>query len=103
LLFNITSKHTDVPDDVKNHAEEKTAKLPRYYSSINQVEVIIDGNKGNNVTVEIIARAEHNKVFVATQAGDNLIACIDLAVHKLEGRLRKTKGKERDNKHKEIS
>jgi ribosomal subunit interface protein len=103
LLFTITAKHIDVPDDVKTHAEEKTAKLPRYYSSINQVEVIIDGNKGSNVTVEIIARAEHNKIFVATQAGDNLNTCIDLAVHKLEGRIRRTKGKERDNKHKEIA
>lgn len=101
MLFNISAKHMDIPEDVKKYAEEKTAKLPRYYNSINHVEVVIDGNKGKDVTVQIIARAEHNKVFVATQTGDNLNSCIDLAVHKLEGRVRKIKGKERDNKQKE--
>jgi len=99
LLFTITGKHVDITEAIKRYAEEKTSKLPRYYDSINQVEVIIDGNKGGNVSVEIIARAEHNKIFVVTERGEDAYSCIDIAVHKLERQLKKRKGKERENKH----
>ena len=100
MLFTITGKHIEITEAMKSHAEEKASKLPRYYSSINQVEVVIDGQKGGNVDVEVIARGEHSKVFVAHETGDDAYACIDVAVHKLEGQLRKTKTKERDDKHK---
>jgi putative sigma-54 modulation protein len=99
LLFTITGKHVDITEAIRKHAEQKTAKLPKYYNSINQVEVIIDGGQGGNTKVEIIARAEHSKVFVVTETGQDAYQCIDLAVHKLERQLRRKKGKERDNKH----
>jgi putative sigma-54 modulation protein len=99
LLFTITGKHIDITEAIRKHAEEKTAKLPKYYNSINQVEVIIDGSQGGNTSVEIIARGEHSKVFIVTETGDDAYRCIDLAVHKLERQLRRKKGKERDNKH----
>jgi putative sigma-54 modulation protein len=99
LLFTISGKHIDITDAIKRHAQEKTSKFTRYYDRINRVEVIIDGNKGGNVSVEIIARAEHNKIFIGKETGQDAYACIDLAVHKLERQLRRRKGKERDNKH----
>ncbi len=98
MLFTITGKHIDVTEAIRNHAEEKTSKLPKYYNSINQVEVIIDGQPGGNSSVEIIARAEHGKVFVGSETGQDLYRCIDLSARKLERQLRRTKGKERDNK-----
>jgi putative sigma-54 modulation protein len=99
LLFTITGKHIDITEALKKHAEEKTSKLPKYYNSINQVEVIIDGSQSGNTGVEIIARGEHSKVFVVTEKGEDAYRCIDLAVHKLERQLRRKKSKERDNKH----
>jgi len=99
LLFTITGKHVSISDDLRTRAEEKTSKLPRYYSGINQVEVIVNGNEGGKTSVEVIARGEHGNVFVATEKGDDALQCIDLAVHKLEQQLHKKKTKERDNKH----
>ena len=99
MLFTISGKHIDVTEAIKRHAEEKTSKLPRYYDSINRVEVIIDGNKGGSISVEIIASAEHNKIFIGKEKGEDAYKCIDMAVHKLERQLRRKKGKERDNKH----
>lgn len=99
MLITISGKHIEITEAMKTHAEEKAAKLPRYYDSINQVEVIIDGSRRGNVSVEIIARAEHSKVFVVTETGEDGYRCIDIAVHKLERQLRRMKGKERDNKH----
>ena len=99
MLFTITGKHIEITEAIRNYAEEKTSKLPRYYSSINQIEVIIDGNKDDNTSVEIIARGEHNKFFIVTETGENAYKCIDTAVRKLERQLRRKKTRERNNKH----
>jgi ribosomal subunit interface protein len=88
LLFTISGKHNPVSEEVKAYAQEKTAKLPRYYDGINQVEVVVDSDHGaNKAAVEIIARGEHGNVFVATHAGEEARACIDGALHKLEMQL----------------
>jgi len=99
LLFTITGKHIDITEAIREHAEEKTSKLPRYYSSVNQIEVILDGNSGGSISVEVIARGEHSNVFVVTESGEDAYKCIDLAVRKLERQLRRKKTKERNNKH----
>ena len=99
LLFTISGKHIEITEAIRTHAQEKTSKLPKYYSSVNQVEVIVDGGQGGSTSVEIIARAEHSKVFVGTETGEDTYRCIDMAVHKLERQLRRAKSKERDNKH----
>ncbi len=99
MLFTITGRHIDITDGMREHAEQKTSKLPRYYDKINQIEVIIEGHLGSGRGVEIIARGEHNKFFIATQKGEDVIGCIDSAVHKLEKQLKKTKSKERNKKH----
>lgn len=99
MFFTITGKHIEITEAIRRYAEEKTSKLPKYYNSINRVEVIIDGEPGGNTSVEIIAKAEHSKIFIVTETGENTYRCIDIAVHKLERQLRKKKGKERDNKH----
>jgi len=80
-------------------AQEKTSHLPKYYSSINQIEVVVDGSEGGSIMVEIIARAEHSKVFVGSERGQDAYQCIDMAAHKLERQLRRIKSRERDNKH----
>ncbi|MFQ6034487.1 MAG: ribosome hibernation-promoting factor, HPF/YfiA family [Sedimentisphaerales bacterium] len=98
MLFTITGKHIHITEAIRKHAEEKTSKLPKYYDCINQVEVIIDGEPGGNISVEIIARGEHSKVFIGTERGEDAYQCIDVAVRKLERQLRRKKSKERNNK-----
>lgn len=99
MLFTITGKHIDIPVELKKYAEEKAAKLPKFYNLIDNVEVIINGKEGTDVAVEVIARGEHKKLFVVKEKTGDVYASIDMAVHRLEQQLRKTKMKERDRKH----
>ena len=99
MLFTITGKHVEVTESIKAYAQEKTEKLPRYFNSINRIEVVIEGNEGGKPSVELIAGGEHSNVFVARETGEDMYACIDIAVHKLERQLRKKKEKQRNNKH----
>ncbi len=99
MLFTVTGKHIEITETIRRYAQEKTSKLPKYYNSINQVEVIIDGGQSGKVGVEIIARGEHSKIFVANETGNDACTCIDAAVHKLGRQLRRKKTRERDDKH----
>jgi putative sigma-54 modulation protein len=98
LLFTISGKHIDITEAIRNYAEQKTSKLPRFYNGINQIEVIIDCEPAGGINVEIIARGEHSNVFIGAERGGDVYGCMDIAVRKLERQLKRKKGKERDNK-----
>ena len=103
MLFTITGKHIEITDAIRSHAEEKASKLSRYFNSITKVEVIIDDNSGGLSNVEVIASGEHNMLFVARETGEDMYACLDIVVHKLERQLRKAKEKQRSNKHLKVA
>jgi putative sigma-54 modulation protein len=98
-LVMISGKHIEITEGLKTHTQQKVSKLPKYYNNINKVEVIIHGGQSATPGVEIIASAEHNKVFVVKEPGQDIYTCIDAASKKLERQLKRQKEKERDNKH----
>ncbi len=99
MLLTITAKHIEMTDAIKEYIETKTAKLPKYYNSINKIEVVVDGNDGGKIAVELIASAEHSKIFIAHETGDDMYTCVDLVTHKIESQISRRKKKERNNKH----
>ncbi|MCI0499823.1 MAG: ribosome-associated translation inhibitor RaiA [Planctomycetales bacterium] len=98
MLVTVTGKHVEITDPIRAHAEEKAAKLPRYYNSITRIDVLVEGNEGGNQSVEVIVHAEHNELLVAKETGADTYMCIDMAVHKLERQLKKAKEKQRGHK-----
>ena len=98
MLFSITGKHVEVSDSLRQRVREKIDKLPRYYDNINQVEVIVERKDGGKPSVEIIARGQRGDLFVAKETGDEINACVDVAIHKIERQLHRKKEKQRDNK-----
>ena len=98
MIVTITGKHVEITDAIRSHAEEKVEKLPRYYDSITQIEVVLEGNKSGMQGVEILVHAEHNDLLIAKETGTDTYTCIDAAVHKMERQLRKAKEKQRSHK-----
>ncbi len=100
--IRIVGKHMEMTDAIKTRIEDKVSGLPKFYNSVLDVEVIVEGSKdGLSKSVEIIARSRHSHVFVAKQTGEDMYTCVDDAIKKLERQLTKQKEKERDNKHTE--
>jgi len=100
LDIRIIGKHMEMTEVIKTRIEEKVAGLPKFYNSVLDVEVIVEGSKdGATNSVEIIARSRHNHVFVAKHTGQDMYVCVDEAVKKVERQVTKQKEKERDNKH----
>jgi len=100
LHVKITSKHIDVTDAIREHVKDKISKMPKYLSSIKEIEVVLDGKQRGKINVEMIARARRRKVFVVKEADTTILSSVDLASHKLERQLMREKAKMRDNKHK---
>ncbi len=100
MQITISSRHMDVTGPLRAYAEEKTAKLIKYYDRIKGIEVVFASAK--LVTdVEIIVSAERRQQFVAHHSDGDAYACLDGCVDKLERQLSDHKKKIRNRKHPE--
>jgi putative sigma-54 modulation protein len=95
----VTGKHLEVTEAIRNYASTKVSKLPRYYDRIRTVDVVIDKHDHRRQDVEMIVHVDHHDPFLARVNGDDLYACIDQAVDKLERQLTEHKDKLRNRKH----
>lgn len=98
MEIHVTGRHVEVPQEVRDYVHEKAGKLPRYYDRIREIEVVFD-HESEQFTAEMIVRADHRHTFVASEAGPDTYALIDLCVEKLERQLTRHKEKRRNHKH----
>jgi putative sigma-54 modulation protein len=98
VIVTVTSRHMDVSPALKTYAEQKAAKLVKYYDRIQEIEVVFD-NKKDVMSVEFIVNAEHKNMFVAHHDDGDAYACIDACFDKLERQLSEHKKKIRNRKH----
>lgn len=99
MIITVTGRHLDVTASIKEHSQERVQRLLKHYDLIKEIEVVLDGSDGKQKSVEIIVSAEHRNMFVGTCIGEDLYACIDQAVHKLERQLTDHKERFRNRKH----
>lgn len=97
--ITVTGKHLEVTDAIRTYATSKASKLPRYYDRVRNIEVLIDKGDHKKQDVEMIVHVDGRNPFLARVAGDDLYACIDQAVDKLERQLTEHKEKTRNHKH----
>ncbi len=100
VFLTLTGKHIEITPALRSIVEEKVGRLPKYYSSIQKMDVILEGTKEakSKFQVEIIAKAKRRRVFVAKDSGVDPLGVVESAVQKIEQRLRKIKAKEREGK-----
>lgn len=93
----VIGRHLEVTPAIREYAEKKAEKLLKYYSRIQEIEVVLDV-RGPHHYVKMIVNAEHNNIFTAEMTDDDLYASIDLVIDKLEKQLTRHKEKMRDRK-----
>jgi putative sigma-54 modulation protein len=98
VLVTVSSRHMDVSLSLKSYAEQKVAKLTKYYDRIQEIEVVFDNAK-QATRVEMIVNAEHRNMFIAHHDEGDAYASIDGCVGKLERQLSEHKKKFRNRKH----
>ena len=95
----VTGRHVEVTEPIRAYAIEKTAKLSRYYDRVSVIEVIAGKRDQRNFDVELIAHVDGHEHFVSHGKGEDLYACIDETVDKMERQLTDHKEKLRNRKH----
>ena len=98
MEIQVTGRHVEVPQEVRDYVQDKAGKLPRYYDRVHEIEVVF-GHESEQFTADMIVRADHRHTFVASETGPDTYALIDLCVEKLERQLTRHKEKRRNRKH----
>ncbi len=99
MQIQITGRHLDITPAIREYAEDKTAKLTRYFDRISQIEVIAKKPDQRTFEVEMIAHIDNHDHIVADSNGEDLYACIDDTINKMERQLTDHKEKLRNRKH----
>jgi putative sigma-54 modulation protein len=93
----------EVSPAIKKYAEEKAAKLTKYYDRIQEIEVTIDADKAKTdaLHVKMIVNGEHKNLFTVKEDGDDAYKLIDACVRTLERQLSDHHKKTKNRKHPE--
>ncbi|MDP9173641.1 MAG: ribosome-associated translation inhibitor RaiA [Planctomycetota bacterium] len=97
MVVVVSSRHMEVSEALKSYANQKAAKLTKYYDRISEIEVVFDNAK-ESMRVEILVSADHHK-FIAHHDDGDAYACVDGCAEKLERQLSEHKKKFRNRKH----
>lgn len=99
MQVSVTSRHVQIPEEIRNYVETKAFKLPRFHDRISSIDFILDQESSDLWTAEAIVKVERTHEFVAKESGPDRFALIDSIVDKLERQLTRHKEKIRDRHH----
>ncbi len=83
--LQITGRHIEVTDGMKQHIRQHVEKLPKFDDKIQYVTVTLDVDGGDQF-VELIAKC-HRADLVAEARGHDIYPCIDQAFAKLQRQI----------------
>lgn len=95
----LTGRHFDITDPIRAHAEDKMAKMPRYYDRLATIELIVEKADDHTYQVEGICHIDGQDHIVATATDGDVYHCFELLAKKLERQLTDMKEKVRNHKH----
>lgn len=91
MQINLTGRHVDITDSMKDYVDNKFAKLERHFDHINNVHVILDVEKLNQ-KAEATLHVNGGEIFATNVHGD-MYAAIDGLIDKLDRQVIKHKEK----------
>ena len=102
MQVTVSSRHTDVPDNLRSVAEEKIGRLDRFLDGMDRAEVHFSEERNPRITereiCEVTLEGHGHYVRCKVHAPDGFVA-IDRAVAKLEHQLHKLKSKLKRRNH----
>jgi ribosomal subunit interface protein len=97
LDIQLTCRHCQLADDVRDYATKKVEKLSKHFDGgVHGAELILTAEAGET-KAELIIGTVRSQRLVATANAPTPQAAVDLAVDKMDHQVTKTKGKLRDH------
>lgn len=91
MQLNLTGRHVEITDSLRDYVNNKFAKLERHFDHINNVHVILDIEKLSQ-KAEATMHVNGGELFAST-AHQDMYAAIDGLVDKLDRQVIKHKEK----------
>jgi len=93
VQIRISTRHGNVSDATQEKITAKVEKLTRIFERLTEITVTVDLERRDAPAIDLRVSAEHKHDFVAAAQSEELMAALDLAIHKVEQQLRKYKEK----------
>lgn len=97
MQISISARHGHLSEATQAKITAKLEKLPKYFERLTAVELTVNLEHRDAPAVDLRVSAEHKHDFVATEQGQELMAAVDCAMHKVEQQLRKYKERVQDH------
>lgn len=91
MQINLTGRHVEITDSLREYVDSKFAKLERHFENINNVHVILNVEKLKQIA-EAKIHLNGGEVFAVSE-DDNMYAAIDQLIDKLDRQVIKHKEK----------
>ncbi|AXV64208.1 ribosome hibernation promoting factor [Pseudoalteromonas shioyasakiensis] len=91
MQLNLTGRHVEITDSLRDYVNTKFAKLERHFDHINNVHVILDVEKLSQ-KAEATLHVNGGELFASTEHQD-MYAAIDSLIDKLDRQVIKHKEK----------
>lgn len=98
MEIKISARHGQISEATRDFIREKADNLTRLFERLTMIEVTVDLKNEGQTQVEFVVTAEHKHEFVAHESHPDLLAAVDLAIHKLEMQVRRYKEKIQDRR-----
>jgi putative sigma-54 modulation protein len=96
MQVSITGRHVTVTDNVKAHIDDKIERCLGAFPRIENVRVVLETEKHNQVA-EIIIQGSNHIHITATEKSENLFDAIDRSIEHAERQMRKHRDKVQDH------
>ena len=99
MNIEISARHFDLTDALRDHIDGKLSSLERYYDGLDDVQVILELSKGICST-HVQMRGDQLRLD-AKHRGHDMYASFDDCVSSLEGQLRRFKERRHNHPHRD--
>lgn len=95
MRIDVIGKHLDITPAIREYAENKAAKLTKFFDGTQQIRIYLENpaGKAKEFKVEVAVDVVKHQDFISHAHGQDLYACIDDCVEKAARQLRDFKEK----------
>ena len=98
MRIEVIGRSMEATPAIKELAEKKAGKLPKYYDGVQEIQVVLDQNGHAEFEVEIRVESEKHDTFVSKDHGTDVYHLIDSATEKMTRQLTDFKEKLKNTK-----
>ncbi|GAB4314919.1 MAG: hypothetical protein Kow0074_02220 [Candidatus Zixiibacteriota bacterium] len=101
MEIRITARHFDLTDAIREHINNRSSQLERFFNNIIDLHWVLDADK-HRQSAEVSAKV-YGTVLVGTSETTDIYASIDEAADKMQAQLKKYKSRLKDRDQKAVA